>query len=88
MPAPDPAMTLSFRCARRWEDLRRIDGRGDVRFCDDCAAAVHRVRTRAEFEAHAAAGRCVALDDDDDDGGSKVGRPGSSYVPSLRVEPP
>jgi hypothetical protein len=86
MPGPDPAMTLSFRCSRRWEELRRIAGVGDVRFCDDCRAAVHCVRTHAEFAARAAAGQCVALDVDE--GGGKIGQPAPPYLPFGPAKPP
>jgi hypothetical protein len=79
-------MQLSFRCARRWEELRAIEGRRDVRYCDDCRNAVHCVASRAEFDAHAAAGHCVAFFDERGD--RLVGRPATPYAPDASWKRP
>lgn len=57
----DETMLLRFRCDRRWEDLDRVVGRRNVRYCRTCRSAVHAVRDAAAFDRQAAAGHCVAL---------------------------
>jgi len=66
MTAPDDdgptGLQLRFRCSRRWDELQRVQGRAEVRYCDECRRAVHRVTSQAEFDAQAQAGHCVAFD--------------------------
>lgn len=54
---------LSFRCNRKWPELRPT-GDSKIRFCGDCAREVHLCEGREELERHAEAGHCVAITPD------------------------
>lgn len=56
---------LSFVCQQRWNALPESD-RAHYRQCGTCDKGVFPVRTRAQFEAASAVGRCVALTDDNE----------------------
>ena len=51
---------FAFACERTWESLAPSED-PRVRTCDACEQRVHRCETVAEADAHARAGRCVAV---------------------------
>ena len=53
---------LAFQCNKRWSDLKKIVTEKDIRFCSDCQKPVYRIDQYTDYESHAAAGHCVALD--------------------------
>lgn len=48
-------------CRQKWDALEPLKDQADVRFCAQCQRAVFLVRDDAEFDRHAALGRCVAV---------------------------
>ncbi|NHZ43919.1 hypothetical protein [Massilia aquatica] len=56
---------LTFMCRQTWNDLPVTDS-AHIRYCGTCEKGVFPVRTRAQFEAASAVGRCVALTDDNE----------------------
>ena len=53
---------LRYECRQTWDGLEVIPSQPTVRYCGQCQAAVHLVRSYDELRAQAAAGRCVATD--------------------------
>jgi len=57
----EPArLRFSTECPRLWEEMEPTDT-PEIRQCGKCKEAVHACRTREEAEAHAVAGRCIAV---------------------------
>jgi hypothetical protein len=55
------ATEFAFRCPKTWDSLARTK-RPEIRHCSECDKDVHYSLTVVEARAHAAQGRCVALD--------------------------
>ena len=52
---------FSFRCDRKWDDLKLIDGKDEVRFCSVCESPVYLTKSYDELGENIAARRCVAI---------------------------
>lgn len=74
-------MGLAWECPMRWTDLEPTGAAG-VRSCLECKKEVFVCTTRADFQEHAGAGRCVAIPAGtaDDDRGLMVGWPDTTLL--------
>lgn len=73
----DKRVRFTFTCPKRWQTLLPTDSES-VRHCQHCDERVHSCSTVAEAEAHAFAGRCIAIPRQLTDGGVQrevLGRP-------------
>lgn len=52
---------FTFRCERKWDELKAIDGNEKARFCTTCESPVYMTTTYDELAANVAAKRCVAI---------------------------
>jgi uncharacterized protein (TIGR02996 family) len=58
--SPDPRVRFNYLCPNRWADLRGTENDG-VRYCEECGKRVYRCESKAEAEAHAIRGDCIAI---------------------------
>lgn len=50
-----------FICDRKWDDLQKIEGENQIRFCSACEKPVYLSTSYAQLAMNAAANRCVAV---------------------------
>ena len=56
---PGPVVINVVACRKRWDELRRVRGASDVRWCSDCEQRVFAVEDQDGLIAAVAANRCV-----------------------------
>ncbi|MDH5424133.1 MAG: hypothetical protein OEY29_03945 [Gammaproteobacteria bacterium] len=55
---------FSYECPKKWDELESTNS-ASIKFCQHCHHPVHLAKSREEFAAFSAEGKCVAIESEE-----------------------